>query len=120
MSQAIFVHGHVWSDESARKENFGRNILARLVTRPLHPHKFQHCDSCPQRSLFFLQSLHLCSTTCINLHQLRPYEPKGTCNVQWTTADCTSHVFLISSYPMVLHWQYSPLGMIQTRLVWHR
>src|SRR6266850_7817862 len=25
MSQVIFVHGHVWSDESARKENFGRN-----------------------------------------------------------------------------------------------
>src|SRR6266850_2086334 len=27
MSQVIFVHGHVRSDESARKENFGHNTL---------------------------------------------------------------------------------------------
>src|SRR6266850_4954935 len=32
MSQAIFVHGHVRSDESARKENFGRNTTPSSET----------------------------------------------------------------------------------------
>src|SRR6266850_5361624 len=32
MSQAIFVHGHVWSDESARKKNFGRNTTPSSET----------------------------------------------------------------------------------------
>src|SRR6267142_4766961 len=32
MSQAIFVHGHVWSDESAKKENFGCNTTPSSET----------------------------------------------------------------------------------------